>query len=122
MNQPKKDQLAEFADLKVINHADYNYEPHYFSPQMYNDTRVYDIHVCSYADWDPLNPAHGDLVLRALVNNITDQVGWSETQAWATVLGKLEIMAIRLPALQPFDFWPTVCTAALEIMKQEAKK
>ena len=104
LSQADKDKLAIFAGLHIETTPGGN--RHWFDGQTM---------ICGYADWNPLLPEHGWLVLKALVEKRPEQ---PKAHAWLMVFDMFRDMATAVYAKgEPFDFWLAVMLAALATRK-----
>ena len=98
--QEQLDDLARFVGLKLQN------EPKLWYGVDNNNLSI----VISYHEWNPFtNPAHADLVLRALVKN----------EGWFYWLKRLASDAFGNE--KDFDLPEAICLAALVVIKQKGE-
>ena len=68
----------------------------------------------AWYDWSPADkPAHGDLVMRALV----ERMGWGWVREEVFALGWMANKADKDASW----FWPAVCDAALKVIEQKGR-
>ena len=111
-------QLAELAELAEFAGLEKGMDSDPIGCGQYNNHEAYfdssGKYVCSIGSWQPHKvPAHGDLVLRALVTHAATKHAMSTVWGWQKVLAGFVDETWNLT--WRFDFWPAVCRAALAV-------
>ncbi|KKM07739.1 hypothetical protein LCGC14_1730870 [marine sediment metagenome] len=124
LTQQDKDELARFAG-GVSKHGYYKGECWVFHDGVFNPDGISvgasHFTWISKSDWSPATkPEHGDLVLRALVKAMAKKHKMSILWGWQKVLADLVNETWNLD--KRFDFWPAVCAAALELIRQNKQE